>query len=126
MRAAACPWVSLIHPSVDVFGVTLGENCFVPEGCILAYGARLGDFVACRFGVIVSHDVVVGSHVSLSVRATLAGHTQIEDECFIGASSTVVRARVGRGSVVGAVVLQDVVPGSTVVGVPARPVRAKL
>jgi acetyltransferase-like isoleucine patch superfamily enzyme len=62
--------------------------------------------------------------VSLSVRATITGRSVIEDECFLGAACTVVQARVGRGSTVGAgaVVLDDVAPGSTVVGIPARPI----
>jgi serine acetyltransferase len=38
-----------------------------------------------------------------------------------------VQVRIGRGSIVGAgaVVLDDVAPGSTVVGVPARPIAAR-
>lgn len=122
MRDAGCRLTSLIHPSIQLDGVELGENCFVPEGCLLGFGSRLGDFVACRLGVIVSHDATVGNNVSVSVRATIAGRSVIEDECFIGASSTIVQVRVGRGSTVGAgaVVLDDVAPGSTVAGIPAK------
>jgi sugar O-acyltransferase (sialic acid O-acetyltransferase NeuD family) len=124
MREAGCRFTSLIHPDVDARGVELGTNCFLPEGCLLGHGARLGDFVACRLGAVMSHDVSVGNHVSISIRATVAGYSVIEDECFLGASSTIVGVRVGRGSVVGAgaVVLDDVAPGTTVVGIPARPV----
>lgn len=124
MHRAGCRLTSLVDPGVQLDGVELGNNCFVPEGCVLGYGCRLGDFVACRLGVIVSHDAIVGNNVSLSVRATIAGHSVIEDECFLGASSTVVQVRIGRGSTVGAgaVVLRDVTAGSTVVGIPAEPI----
>lgn len=124
LQRAGCRLASLIHPRVQLDGVELGQNCFVPEGCLLGYGCRLGDFVACRLGVVVSHDADVGNNVSLSVRATIAGRSVIEDECFLGAASTVVQVRVGRGSTVGAgaVVLHDVAPGSTVIGIPARPI----
>ncbi len=124
LRDAGCRVTSLIHPGVTIHGVELGQNCFVPEGCLLGYGCTLGDFVACRLGVVVSHDARVGNNVSLAVRATIGGRSVIEDECFLGAASTVVQARVGRGSTVGAgaVVLDDVAPGSTVVGIPARPI----
>ncbi len=124
MHHAGCRFTGLVHPSVQLDGVELGENCFVPDGCLLGHGCRLGDFVACRLGVVVSHAATVGNHVSLSVRATITGRSVIEDECFLGASSTVVQSRIGRGSTVaaGAVVLHDIAPGSTVVGIPARPI----
>jgi sugar O-acyltransferase (sialic acid O-acetyltransferase NeuD family) len=124
MHRAGCRLTSLVHPGVQLDGVELGHNCFVPDGCVLGYGCRLGDFVACRLGVLVSHAAAVGNNVSLSVRATVAGHSVIEDECFLGASSTVVQVRIGRGSIVGAgaVVLHDIAPGSTVVGIPAKPI----
>lgn len=124
MQLVGCRLASLVHPGVQLDGVEMGRNCFVPEGCLLGYGCRLGDFVACRLGVVVSHGATVGNNVSLSVRATLAGHSVVEDECFLGANCTVVQVRIGRGSIVGAgaVVLHDVAPGSTVVGVPARPI----
>ena len=124
LRRAGCRLTSLVHPGVDLHGVELGDNCFVPDGCLLGHGCRLGDFVACRLGVVVSHEALVGNNVSLSVRATIAGHSVIEDECFLGAGSTVVQVRIGRGSIVGAgaVVLRDVAPGSTVAGIPAKPI----
>lgn len=124
LRSAGCGLTSLVDPGVRLEGVELGQNCFVPQGCVLGYGAQLGDFVACRLGVVVSHGVRVGNNVSLSVRATIAGRSVIEDECFLGASCTVVQVRIGRGSTVGAgaVVLHDIAPGSTVVGVPAKPI----
>jgi sugar O-acyltransferase (sialic acid O-acetyltransferase NeuD family) len=127
LRQAGCRLTSLVHPRVDLQDVEIGENCFIPDGCLMGRGSRLGDFVACRLGVVVSHDAEVGSHASICVRATIAGRSIIEPECFLGAASTVVQVRIGRGSIVGAgaVVLDDVAPGSTVVGVPARPIAAR-
>jgi len=52
----------------------------------------------------------------------------IEDDCWLGAGSTVLAGvTVGHGSVVaaGSVVTKDVPPGSVVAGVPAKLVRSR-
>jgi acetyltransferase-like isoleucine patch superfamily enzyme len=50
----------------------------------------------------------------------------VEDFAFVGIGSTIIQClTIGRGSIVGAgaVVLRDVQAFTTVVGVPARPIR---
>ena len=71
---------------------------------------------------IVGNDVVIG-HSAVVHACT------IEDDCLIGMGATILnRARIGAGSLVaaGAVVLENTVipPGSLVVGVPGKVVRA--
>jgi carbonic anhydrase/acetyltransferase-like protein (isoleucine patch superfamily) len=70
----------------------------------------------------------VGSRVTVGHRVILHGCT-VEDDCLIGMGAIVLNgARVGAGSLVaaGALVVEgtDVPPGSLVVGVPGRVVRA--
>jgi carbonic anhydrase/acetyltransferase-like protein (isoleucine patch superfamily) len=71
---------------------------------------------------------VVGNRVTVGHRVILHGCT-VEDECLIGMGAIVLnRVRVGRGSVIGAgaVLVEgtEVPPGSLVLGVPGRVVRA--
>ena len=59
--------------------------------------------------------------------ATVAGQVLIEDEAVIGTNATVLpNLRIGSRAIIGAgaVVTHDVAPGTTVIGVPARPVES--
>jgi acetyltransferase-like isoleucine patch superfamily enzyme len=67
---------------------------------------------------------VLGDHVILNPGATVTGAVTVGAGAMVGAGAVVRQgATVGEGAVVGAgaVVVDDVEPGTTVVGVPARP-----
>lgn len=72
----------------------------------------------------VAHDCVVGSNVTFSNNAQIAGHVVIEDWAVLGAFAGVHQfCRVGAHTMLAAyaVVLQDVPPFVTVQGYPAKP-----
>lgn len=74
-------------------------------------------------GVLISPGVVIGG------RSGLPGVPVIEDNVAIGAGAKILGPiRVGAGAKIGAnaVVIDDVAPGDTVVGVPARSVRDRM
>lgn len=96
-------------------------------------GAKLGRrvFIDHGLGVVIGETAVVGDDVTIYQGVTLGGtgkekgkrHPTIEPECVIGVGAKVLGAiTVGRGSRIGAgaVVVKDVPPGCTVVGVPGR------
>jgi serine O-acetyltransferase len=99
-----------IHP-----GATIGERFFIDHG----------------MGVVVGETSIIGDDVTLYQGVTLGGtgkehgkrHPTIEDFVVVGVGATVLgNIRIGRGSRVGAgaVVVADVPPNCTVVGVPGR------
>jgi serine O-acetyltransferase len=99
-----------IHP-----GATLGERFFIDHG----------------MGVVIGETTIVGDDVTLYQGVTLGGtgketgkrHPTIEDCVVVGVGAAVLgNITVGRGSKVGggAVVIDDVPPNCTVVGVPGR------
>jgi serine O-acetyltransferase len=104
-----------IHPGATIsdgvfidhgMGVVIGETAVVEEGCIIFQGVVLG---GTSFERKVRHphlhkNVVVGSNA-----------------CVLGAIEVGEGARIGSSSVV----IKDVPPGATVVGVPGRVVREK-
>jgi serine O-acetyltransferase len=101
-----------IHP-----GATIGKRLFIDHG----------------MGVVVGETTIVGDDVTLYQGVTLGGtgkergkrHPTLEDGVVVGVGAKVLGAvTVGHGAKVGAgaVVLRDVPPHTTAVGVPARTV----
>ena len=99
-------------------------------------GARLGEgvFIDHGMGVVIGETAEVGDNVTIYQGATLGGtgketgkrHPTIEDNVVISAGAKVLGPfTVGYGSKIGAgaVVLKEVPPLSTVVGVPGKVVK---
>ncbi len=98
-------------------------------------GARLGQgvFIDHGMGVVIGETTTVGNNVTMFQGVTLGGtgkergkrHPTIEDNAVIGVGASVLGAvTIGEGARVGAgsVVLKDVPPHATAVGMPARAV----
>jgi serine O-acetyltransferase len=96
-------------------------------------GARLGHgiFIDHGMGVVIGETAVIGDNVTMYQGVTLGGtgkekgkrHPTIEDDVVIAAGASVLGPiTIGRHSKVGAgaVVIEDVAPNCTVVGVPGR------
>ncbi len=99
-----------IHP-----GATIGENFFIDHG----------------MGVVIGETTQIGRGCTLYQGVTLGGvslhkgqrHPTLEDGVMVGVGAKVLGPHtIGAGSRIGAasVVIADVPPGSTVVGVPGR------
>ncbi|MDQ3226975.1 MAG: serine O-acetyltransferase [Chloroflexota bacterium] len=98
-------------------------------------GARIGRgvFIDHGMGVVIGETASVGDNVTMYQGVTLGGtgkqrgkrHPTVEDDAVIGVGGSVLGAvTVGEGARVGAgsVVLKDVPPHTTAVGLPARAV----
>ena len=99
-------------------------------------GAQIGEglFIDHGNGVIIGETTIIGNNVTLYQGVTLGGtgkehgkrHPTIEDNVMISAGAKVLGSfTVGRNSKIGAgsVVLEEVPPNCTVVGVPGRIVK---
>jgi serine O-acetyltransferase len=103
--------------------------------CIIGRGAEFGPgFVLIHAeGVVINGTVRGGSHVHLEHQVTIGAERRrspvLGNDLFIGAGAKVIGAvNIGDGAKVGAnaVVVHDVPPATTVVGIPARPVKKAL
>lgn len=97
-------------------------------------GARIGRnfFIDHGMGVVIGETAEVGDNVHLYHQVTLGGtslakgkrHPTVQDGVIIGAGAKVLGAiTVGAGARIGAnaVVVGDVAPGQTIVGIPGKP-----
>lgn len=115
---------SVIHPSAIIAkDVVLGDGCQIMAGAVIQSGTQLGSNTLVNTRAGVDHDCVVENHAHVSVGSTLAGSVCVGAGAHIGAAATVIQGvQIGSKSIVaaGAVVLSDVSPGDTVVGIPAH------
>lgn len=113
-----------IHPSANLaHNVTLGRNVVVAAGALVCAHCQIGDSVILNTGCIVDHESMIGTATHICPGSRLAGRVTVESGAFVGIGATVTQSlRIGYESVIGAgaVVIRDVAPMTTVVGVPAR------
>ncbi len=104
-----------IHP-----GAEIGKNFFIDHGS----GVVIGETTIIKDNVHLYHGVTLGGVTSLKGKR----HPTIEDNVTIGAGAKVLgNITIGKNSKIGAgaVVLKDVEEKTTVVGVPAKPVKRR-
>lgn len=121
----------LIHPNVVILDpehVRVGPGTVVSPGCTLTTDIVLGAHVHINVNCSVSHDVDMDDFATLAPGVHVSGKVSIGVGASLGTGAVVIDGDyerplvIGARSIVGAgaVVIRDVPPDTTVVGVPAR------
>ncbi len=127
IEALGLELINAIHPSANLANnVTLGRNVVICAGALVCAHCQIGDSVILNTGCIVDHESMIGMATHICPGARLAGRVTVESGAFVGIGATVIQnIRIGYEATVaaGAVVIRDVLPLTTVVGVPAREIK---
>ena len=123
-------------------GLVVAQSAIVGPGCEIGAGSILCDNTIVTASAIVgrhfhsnifsyvAHDCVIGDFVTFAPRVSCNGRVHVHDGAYIGTGAILREGKpgkplvIGEGAVVGAgaVVVGDVAPGTTVVGIPAKPI----
>jgi sugar O-acyltransferase (sialic acid O-acetyltransferase NeuD family) len=124
-QSMGCQFATLIHPTVqyDRSTVTFGPGAIICAGNILTVNITIGAHVILNLDCTVGHDSVIEDYVTISPGCHLSGYTTIRRSAFLGTGAvTIEKVEIGAGTVIGAgaVVVRDIPPGVTAIGVPAK------
>jgi sugar O-acyltransferase (sialic acid O-acetyltransferase NeuD family) len=120
---------SIVHPSAVIArSAVIEPGCVIFPNVVVGARTRIGQGTIVNRGALVGHHTTIGAGSFLGPGANVAGGVVLGEEVYIGMAGVVrddrsVAARAVVGA--GAVVVKDVDPGVTVVGLPARPMEPR-
>ncbi|MFN8496865.1 MAG: acetyltransferase [Anaerolineae bacterium] len=128
-RELGCHFCSVVHPSVIVTRwVEIGEGSVIAASCTLSNHVNIGAHVHINPACTIGHDTMFADFAALGPGVCVSGNVVLQEGCYVGTGASIIqRIEVGRWSVIGAgcTVIRNVLPNSTVVGVPGRVVKTR-
>jgi sugar O-acyltransferase (sialic acid O-acetyltransferase NeuD family) len=122
--AGGAEFLTFIHPQALIGArVKFGQGVVICPGAILSVDIEVGDFAMVNLNCTIGHDASLGPWTSLSAQCDITGYVRVADRVFMGSRASVIPDKsVGSRAIIGAgaVVVRDVPPNVTVVGIPAR------
>jgi sugar O-acyltransferase (sialic acid O-acetyltransferase NeuD family) len=112
---------------------TIGEGAIFSPFSVVTVNTKIGRFFHGNIHSCIEHDSVIGDFVTFSPGSHCNGNVTIGNKVFVGAGAYLINGSsekalsIGEGAIIGmgSVVIHDVEPFTTVVGVPAKEIRSK-
>lgn len=123
------PFSIIAEGAVMLDSNDLGIGYMISTHTIVTSNVKIGRFFHANCQCNIAHDCVIGDYVTFAPGVRCNGNVVIGDHAYIGAGAIIKQGSqgkpvvIGEGAVVGmgAVVTKDILPYTTVVGNPARP-----
>jgi sugar O-acyltransferase (sialic acid O-acetyltransferase NeuD family) len=129
--ASGFDFETIIHPRAERSRwIDMGAGTVICAGNILTTNITIGRHVQINLDCTIGHDVVMGDYTTLAPGVHVSGWVHFGKRVYVGTGAVIINGTkkhpvlVGDDAVIGAgaVVTKSVDPGTTVVGVPAKPV----
>ncbi len=117
------PCATLLHPGVDAAWAEVGTGVLIYEQAVVSPETSIGDDSVVFMRAVVGHESRVGRGCVIAAGVVLNARVVLGDRVYVGSNASILpEVRVGAGATIGAntLVIADVPPGATVVGVPGQ------
>jgi sugar O-acyltransferase (sialic acid O-acetyltransferase NeuD family) len=119
-------WPVLVHPGVvlDRVSARFEQGSIVAPAVAGTVNVTLEEFSLVNVACTLGHEATIGRGSVVNHAASISGGVRLGASVLVGTGARILQyLTIGEGATVGAgsVVTSDVLPGTTVVGVPARP-----
>lgn len=115
---------NLIHPSIRLCKhICIGKGNIICKSTILTTNIRMGDFNIINLNCTVGHDVVIKDFCTVAPGVNISGKVTLNSGCDLGTNTCIIQEKtIGEWATIGAgsVVIRDIEPRCTAVGVPAK------
>ena len=128
--AAGFDFETIIHPRVERSEwIDVGLGTVICAGNILTVNIKLGQHVQINLDCTIGHDVIMGDFTTLAPGVHVSGWVHFGKRVYVGTGAVIINGTkenpllIGDDAIIGAgaCVTKSVPAGTTVVGVPARP-----
>lgn len=121
---------TLVHPKAWLGRqVSIGAGSIVCAGALITTDIAIGAHVHINIGCTIGHDSVIGDFTTLNPCVNISGGAVLGHGCEIGTGGIVLpKIQIGDWSIIGAgsVVNRNLPDNITAVGVPAKPIKARV
>lgn len=120
-------YFTVIHPSTVIGNnVEIGPGTMIIGGVIINIGTKIGKHVIVNTSSSLDHHNIIGDFVHIGPGTHTGGNVVVEEGAFLGIGTSVIPGKkIGKWAKIGAgaVVIDNISPYTTSVGVPARVIK---